>query len=143
MSAGWSEIFLGVIALATSTMAVVQIGAVMAALRAAREAQQALASVQQEVRPLIARVQTLADEASKTVTLATAQAQKADRLVTDLSRRVEETAAIVQAAILTPAREGLAVFAAVRAGLAALRGLQRLGPRPGRHADEEDPLFIG
>src|SRR4029077_526477 len=90
---GWSEIFLGVIAIETLTMAVLQIWAFLAAQRLAREAQAALTSVQRDVRPLIAKVQALADDASKTVTLAAAQAQKADRLVTDLSRRVEDTAA--------------------------------------------------
>jgi hypothetical protein len=143
VSAGSSEIFLGIIALATLTMAVVQIWLVVTALHVARQAQQTLTSVKQDVAPLLAKVQALTDDASRTVALAAAQAQKVDRLVTDLSRRVEDTAAILQAAIITPAREGLAIVAAFKAGLAALRGLQQLGPRHGRHADEEDPLFIG
>ena len=42
-----------------------------------------------------------------------------------------------------PAREGLAVVAAVKATLGALRGFRDLRPRHGRTADEEDPLFIG
>lgn len=143
MTNGWSEVFLGVIAAATLVMAVVQIGAIMAALRLSRQAQQVLQSVQQEVRPLIARAQVIAEEASHTVAIATAQAQKVDRLITDLSQRVDETAGVIQEAIITPAREGLAVFAAVKAGLAALRGLRDVRPRNGRHAEEEDPLFIG
>lgn len=143
MTSGWSDVFLGVIAGATLLMALIQVGAIIAALRLARQAQQMMASVQQEVRPLIARASAIAEEASRTVALATTQAQKVDRLVTDLSRRVEETAAVLQEAIITPARQGLAVFAAIKAGLGALRGLRNPGPRDGRHADEEDPLFIG
>jgi len=139
----WSVVFLGVIAAATLIMALIQVGAILAALRLARQAQQVITTVQQDVRPLIARANAIAEEASRTVSLATIQAQKVDRLVTDLSRRAEETAAVLQEAIVTPAREGLALFAGVRAGLAALRGLRNLGPREGRHADEEDPLFIG
>jgi hypothetical protein len=139
----WSQVFLGVIALATLTMAVIQIGAIVPALRLARQAQEMITTVQQDLRPLIAKVTALADEASRTVALATAQAQNVDRLVTDLSRRVEETAGILQKAIITPAREGMAIIAAVKAGLGALRGLRDPGPRHGRHADEEDPLFIG
>jgi hypothetical protein len=142
VSGDWSQAFLGVIAGSTLLMALIQIGAIIAALRLARQAQQLMASVQHDVKPLVARANALADEASRTVALATAQAQKVDRLVTDLSRRVEETAAVVQQAIVTPAREGLAIMAAVKAGLAALRGLRDLRPRQG-HADEEDPLFIG
>jgi hypothetical protein len=142
VTSGWSEMFLGVIAFGTLIMALIQVGAVIAAVRPARQAQQMMASVQQEVRPLIARANALADEASRTVALATAQAQKVDRVVTDLSRRVEETAGVLQEAIITPAREGLAIAAAIRAGLGALRGWRDLHPHR-RAAEEEDPLFIG
>jgi hypothetical protein len=140
---GWSGVFLGVIAFATLIMALIQIGALIAALRLARQAQELITSVQREIRPLVAKANAIAEEASRTVALATAQAQKVDRVVTDLSRRVEETAALLQDAIVRPAREGMAVVAAIKAGLGALRGLRELHPRHGRHADEEDPLFIG
>jgi ribosomal protein L17 len=140
---GWSEVFLGAIAAATVIMALIQVGAIITAMRLSRQAQQVLQSVHQEVRPLIARAQTLAEEASRTVAVATAQAQKVDRLITDLSQRIDETAGIIQEAIVTPAREGLAIVAAVKAGLSALRGLRDTRPRNGRHAEEEDPLFIG
>ncbi len=143
MTNGWSDVFLGVIAAGTVVMALIQVGAVITALRLSRQAQQVLQSVHQEVRPLIARAQAIAEEASRTVALATTQAQKVDRLITDLSQRVDETAGVLQEAIITPAREGLAIVAAVKAGLGALRGLRDLRPRNGRHAEEEDPLFIG
>ena len=139
----WSDTFLAVIALATLAMALIQVGAIVVAVRLGQQARKALDSVQQEIRPLAARVNAIADEASRTAAIATSQAEKVDRLVTDLSRRAEETAAVVQEAIVTPAREGLALVAAVRAGFAALRGLRDLQPRHGRTADEEDPLFIG
>lgn len=143
MNDGLSDLFLGVIAAATLVMALVQVGAVIAALRLSRQAQQAIQSVHQEVKPLIARAQSIAEEASRTVALATVQAQKVDRLITDLSQRVDETATVLQEAIITPAREGLAIVAAVKAALTALRGGRALGTRNGRHAEEEDPLFIG
>ena len=143
MTNGWSDVFLGVIAAGTVVMALIQVGAVITALRLSRQAQQVLQSVHQEVRPLVARAQAIAEEASRTVALATTQAQKLDRLITDLSQRVDETAGILQEAIITPAREGLAIVAAIKAGLGALRGLRDLRPRNGRHAEEEDPLFIG
>ena len=141
MNQGWSDLFLGVIAVATLVMALVQVGAIIAALRLARQAQHAIQSVHQEVKPLLTRAQSIADEASKTVALATAQAQKLDRLITDLSQRVDDTSIVLQDAIITPAREGLAMVAAVKAALTALRGMRDL--RNGRQAEEEDPLFIG
>ena len=139
----WDLVFLGLIALATLVMALIQVGAIVAALRVARQAQAALESVQQEVRPLIARATAVVDEASRTAALATAQAQKVDRLLTDLSQRVEETAGVVQEAIVRPAREGIAIVAAVRAMLSAFRIADHLRPRHSRGAEEEDPLFIG
>ena len=111
-----SEVFLGIIALATLVMAVIQIGAIVAVARFARDAQKTLASVQEDVKPLIAKVSALADEATKTATIATAQAEKIDQLVTDLTRRIDETSTVVQQAVITPAREGLAIIAAIRAG---------------------------
>ena len=143
MTGGWSGVFLGVIAFATLIMALIQIGAIIAALRLARQAQEAITSVQRDIRPLILKANAIAEEASRTLALATAQAQKVDRVVTDLSRRVEETAALLQEAIVKPAREGMAVVAAIKAGFGALRGLRELHHRHGRQADEEDPLFIG
>jgi hypothetical protein len=137
-----SETFLGVIAAATLLMAFVQVGAIVAILRVAKQAQQTIAEVQQDVRPLLAKVTVVADEASRTATIATIQAQKIDRLLTDLAVRVDQTAGVVQQAIITPAQEGLAIVAALKAAIGALRGFQER-PRHGRAADEEDPLFIG
>lgn len=152
----WGHVFLGVIAAATLLMALIQVGAIIAAARVARQAQDALGKAQQaistaqqtvvtvaeEIRPLIAKAHAIADEASRTATLAAAQAGKVDRLVDDLTQRVEETSAIVQQAIVTPAREGLAIMAAVKAALGALRQGREWRRRPSR-SEEEDPLFIG
>jgi uncharacterized protein YoxC len=152
----WDRVFLGIIALATLVMAAVQVGAIIAAAKVARQArealgkaqhamttaQQAITSVREEIRPLIAKANSLADEASKTAALATVQAGKVDRLMTDLSQRVDETAAIVQRAIVTPAREGIAIVAAVKAALSVLRAGHDWRRRTSR-SEEEDPLFIG
>jgi hypothetical protein len=138
-----SEVFLGIIALATLVMALIQVGAIVAVGRLARDARATLTSLQQDVKPLVARVSAIADEASKTATIATAQAAKIDRLVTDLTRRIDETSVVVQQAVITPAREGLAIVAAIKAGLGALRGFRDMRPAHSRHAEEDDPLFIG
>jgi predicted PurR-regulated permease PerM len=153
----WSGIFLGIIALATLVMALIQVGAVIGVLKMARQAQQiasqaqdmakqaqdVLASVHRDVTPLLARANEIADEASKTATLATAQAEKVDKMVTDLTRRVDETSTLVQQAIVAPAREGIAILAAIKASLSALRGFGSFRGRPGRHSEEDDALFIG
>jgi uncharacterized protein YoxC len=152
----WPQLFLGVIAVATLVMALIQVGAIIAAAKVAKQAQEAIGkaqqavttaqqtitSVREEIRPLIAKANALVDEASKTAALATAQAGKVDRLVSDLSHKVEETSTIVQQAIVRPAREGIAIVAALKAGLSVLRAgndWRRRASRP----EEEDPLFIG
>ena len=152
----WNEIFLGVIAVATLIMALIQIGIIVVGAKVAKQAQeavgkaqttlvsaqQAITSVREELRPLIAKATAIADEASKSATLATTQVQKIDRLVNDVSKRVDETTAMVQQAILTPAREGLALMAAIKAGLGVLRARADWRRRVSR-PEEEDPLFIG
>jgi hypothetical protein len=139
---GSGELSLGVIAAATAIMALVQIGAIIVLARVAMQVRDVASSIQQDLRPLIARANAIADEAQKTATLATAQAQKIDRLVTDLTRRVDETSVVIQQAILTPAREGMAIVAGLKAALGALRGLRDLRGRPSR-IEDEDALFIG
>jgi hypothetical protein len=138
----WNGVFLAVIAVATATMAVIQVGAFLAIARVSGQVKELVATVQKDIRPLIARATAVADEAHKTALLATQQAQKIDKLVTDLTQRVDETSLVIQQAVITPAREGMALFAAFKAGLAALRGFRDLRGRPGA-VDDEDALFIG
>lgn len=138
----WSQAFLGVIAVSTALMAVMQIGAIVVLAKVARQVSEIVGTLQKDVRPLIGKANQIAEEASRTAALATAQAQKIDRLVTDLTRRVDETSAIVQQAIITPAREGMAIVAALKAGFGALRGMRDMRGRAGG-VDEEDALFIG
>ena len=138
----WSQAFLGVIAGATALMAIVQIGAIVVLARVAAQVQGILTTVRKDVGPLLVRANAIADEASRTATLATAQAEKIDRMVTDLARRVDETSAIIQQAIIAPAREGMAVIAALKAGFGVLKGLKDVRGRQGG-VDDEDALFIG
>ena len=140
----WNQAFLGVIAGATALMAIVQIGAIVVLARVAVQVQGILTTVQKDIGPLLARANAIADDASRTAALATVQAQKIDKMVTDLSRRVDETSAIIQQAIITPAREGMAVFAALKAGFGVLKGLglRDLRGRSGG-VDDDDALFIG
>ena len=139
---GSGELALGVIAAATAIMALVQIGALIMLARVATQVRDIASTIQQDLRPLIARANAIADEAHKTATLATAQAQKFDRLVTDLTQRVDETSTVIQEAILTPAREGMAIVAGLKAAFGALRSLRDLRGRSSR-IDDEDALFIG
>lgn len=138
----WSEVFLGVIAVATALMALMQIGTLVVLARVALQVRDVVSTLNQDIRPLIARAGAIADEAQKTATIAAAQAQKIDRLVTDLARRVDETSLVVQQAIIKPAREGMAIVAALKAGFGALKGFREMRGRHGG-VEDEDALFIG
>jgi ribosomal protein L17 len=137
----WDSVFLGLIAAATLLMALLQVGAVIAAARVAKRLERLADEVQREVRPLIARATEVAEEARRAAALAAQQVERLDRLLADVSLRVSETADLLQRSVATPIREGSAVLAGIRAGLAAIRGL-RGGGRPGR-LEDEDALFIG
>ena len=108
----WSEVFLGVIAVATLAMAIAQVGVFITASLLAR------------------RVGRLMD-----------QVERADRLFSDLSQKIDETLATVQKSIIAPAREGRALFNALRAVLDGLREARRTA-RTRHRAEDEDALFI-
>jgi hypothetical protein len=136
------SVFLGVIAAATALMAVLQVGAVVVLARLARRLEQSVGQLQRTVQPLIAQATTVSEEAARVATLVSAQVERADVLLGDLARRVDDTVTLVENAIVAPVREGLAIAAGVRAVLSALRGLRGSKGAGVRH-EEEDALFIG
>jgi len=136
----WAEVFLGVIAAATLAMAIVQVGLIVVAGRLARRVDQLADQVEHELKPLFTNLNALGRDASRAVAVAAAQVERADRMFTDLTARIEQTVTLIQSNIIAPAREGRALFAAVRATIAALRDARRRA-RQGR-GDDEDALFI-
>jgi hypothetical protein len=138
----WSTAFLGLIAAATVVMTALQVGAAIAAVRLARRVERLADEVHAEIKPLMARVHAVAEDAQHAASLAAAQVERLDTLMADLTRRVDDTASVLQRAIVTPAREGLALIAGLRAGLALLRGEKPPAAGAGR-LEEEDALFIG
>ena len=137
-----SDLFLGVIAGSVVVMAAIQVAAIVFAVRSARRVGDAVSRLEQHVTPIVADLQTISSQAARATSVATAQIERAEQLITDLSRRVEETATALQSSIIRPAREGLAVVQGVIGAFSALS--QRPAPRPRpAQADDEDPLFIG
>ena len=139
----WAELFLGVIALATFTMAAIQVAVIVYGWTAARRIDRILSQVEQEMKPLADSLNAIARDAAQISSLAAGQVERVDRLVTDLSARIEHTATTVQDTVLRPLREGAALMAGVKAAIEVIRELtKRSGTRRGR-TDEEDALFIG
>ena len=139
----WAEVFLGVIALATLTMAAIQVGVIVYGVGIARRLNQLLTQLEREMKPLADSVNTIARDAARISSLAAGQVERVDRLVTELTARIEQTATTVQDAILRPLREGAAIMSGVKAVIDVFRELTgRPAPVPARKEDE-DALFIG
>jgi hypothetical protein len=137
----WRDVFLGVIAVATLAMAIAQVGVIIAAGLMARRVGRMVDQLEREVKPLFGHLNAIGADASRAVALATAQVERADKLLADVAVRVEQTLNLVQASMGAPAREGRAMMGAFRAAMQALRDMRRGRTRRGR-GDDEDPLFI-
>jgi phosphohistidine phosphatase SixA len=137
----WQGAALVVMAAALVVMAVIQVAAIVAALRLARQVTATTEALRREVRPLIDQVRRVADEAERASRLATAQMARVDQLLASMAVRVEETVDVVQGALVGPLRQGAAVVTAVRAALSVFRTWQR---RPRRtREDTDDVMFVG
>ena len=140
-----TDVFLGLIAVATVAMAVGQVGLFVAALRLTRRVEALSAQVERELGPLAARLTRVADNLQQATGLAAVQIERLDRLFAGASRRADETMSLVHGAVVGPIREGLAVVAALRGVIGAVRAFRRGGgqSRAVSRFDDEDPLFIG
>jgi len=141
----WSVVFLGIIALSTLMMAVIQVGAIIYSARLARRIETLLGRLEHDIKPMLDRLTAISTEAARMSALATAQVERVDQLFADVQQRTEQIMTVVQQAIVTPAREGAALFNALRSTFAAIRGLKPNGrqQRPPRGVEEDDALFIG
>ena len=136
-----SEVFLGVIAAAVLVMAAIQVAVVVMAARAARHLGTLAAKLEQDIRPLITNLQSITTDAARATAVASAQVERADRLFTDMTDRLDQTLTTVQTALLGATR-GSTWLAGINAAIAALRDLRAPSRRPSA-VDDEDPLFIG
>ena len=143
----WSLVFLGAIALATLTMAVIQVGVIVYAGRLKWRMDRLAETVERDLKPLMGRLKEMSGDAARVTSLAVAQAERVDQLFAEFSQRSDHILSLVQNAVVVPAREGMAVLEGLRAGLAALRSLaerrasQASGTAEG--AEDEEALFIG
>ena len=137
----WSEVFLGVIAVSTVTMAIVQVQVLVTAARLARRVDRLAVTFEHELKPLCGHMNAIGRDLSRTTALATAQVERADRLFSDLAQKMEQTLATVQSSITGPAREGQALLAGLRAAMAVISDMRRRA-RARQRAEEEDALFI-
>lgn len=135
-----NEVWLGIIAVSLLVMALIQVGVLIGLLKVAREASAATRDLRRELTPLIVKVSKVADDAGRVSALALTQMERVDHLLDTTVDRIDDTMATVQAALISPVRQGAAVMAGFKAALGVFRARQDRG-RYGR--DDEDALFIG
>ena len=137
----WTDIFLGVIAVATLITSILQVGVLVAAGRLAMRLMRLVDRLEREAKPLFAHLDAIGRDAARATSVAAAQVERADGLFADVAQRVESTMDSVQSAMSMPAREGAAILAGVRAAFSSLQatmGTRRRRTRP----DDDDALFI-
>ena len=135
-----AELSLAIIAAAMLVSAIVQVGVIVAAGLLVRRINRLATQVEQELKPLFGHLNAIGRDASRAASLAVAQVERVDRLLGDATRKIEQTLNTVQATIVAPAREGLALLSALRAAMDVLR--DKRGRARQRGGEEEDALFI-
>ena len=137
----WPQVFLGLIALATMTTAIIQVSVLIAAVRAARRLERLVERIEHQLTPTFGHINTIGRDASRAVALTAVQVERVEGLISDLAQRVEEVVTIVQATVSAPAREGKAILSALKAALEVVSDARRRS-RARRRAEDDDVLFI-
>jgi predicted PurR-regulated permease PerM len=137
---GRAEFFLGVIAVATLSTAIVQISVLVAAGLLFRRIQKLIDHIEIELKPVFESVQAIARDAARATSLAAAQVERVDRAMADLVQRLERALNTIQSFVSGPFTDGMGWFNVIRTVFKLFRGLRsdRRHPR----GDEEDALFI-
>jgi len=135
----WATVFLGIIAMATLITAILQVVLLVAAAQLVRRLGRFVDIIEQDVRPILANVSNIARDASRVASLALAQVERADQLLSSTVHRIEDLLTHVQTLITSTLREGNALMMGIRAVMAAIRAFQG---RRRRRGDDDDALFI-
>ena len=135
----WATVFLGIIAMATLVTAILQVVVLVAAAQLVKRVGRFIDIVEQDVRPIIANVSSVARDAARVASLAAAQVERADQMLTSTVHRLEDLLAHVQTLVTNTMREGNALMMGVRAVMAAIRAFQG---RRRRRGEDDEALFI-
>jgi len=136
-----ATVFLGIIALATLVTAVLQIVLLVAAASLVKRVSRFVDFIESEVKPILGSIDAIARDASRVASLAAAQVERADLLLSNTVARIEHTLATVQSLVVGALREGNALMMGIRAVMAAIRAFQRRQTTR-RRAEDDEALFI-
>ena len=135
-----SDVFLGVIAAAVAVMAIIQVAAIVVAMRAARRVGDAVSRLETDVRPIVANLKSMSADAARAANIADFLMMNT---VGEPTSRVNDTVAAVEATVARPVREVYAMLQGLVGAVAAFREGSRAPVRQGAGSEEEDSLFIG
>ena len=136
----WQLVWLAIIAISVLLLTVIQIVLLLRVARLAQQASAAIEEVRHEIRPLMAKVHQIADDAARTTALALAQVERVDRLMTTTAERVDEAVSTVRSAVSAPIRSGSMLVSGFRAAMAVFAELRK-HRRASR--EDEDAMFVG
>ena len=125
-----TDLFLGIIAAAVLVMAVIQVAALVLAACAARRVGEAMARLEEDVRPIVANLTTVSADVAKIAAVAAAQAEQAEQVISRLRDRIDGLLQAIQESIrrIFPWTGWWS---------------RRADPRKRQPTEEEDALFIG
>ena len=125
-----TDVFLGIIAAAVLVMAVIQVGAIVMAARAARRVGEAMARFEEDVRPIVANLKSVSADAARISSVAATQAEQAEQVLSRLRDRIDGLVQALQEAIrrIFPWTGWWS---------------RRADPRRRQPTEEDDGLFIG
>jgi hypothetical protein len=137
------EVFLGVIAVATLAMAIVQVGVFHQEMTAGRGFLALVAVIFGRWKPLGVMGACLALGGADALELRLAEVRSTRRqLFADVAVRIDQALNSVQNSMGMPAREGRAILSGFKAALQALRDLRQNGRSRQSRSEDEDALFI-
>ena len=139
---GSATVFLGIMAFSLAAMAILQIALIIVGIRAAQKLAAVAEDLHKEVRPLMEKVNRIADDANRVTSLAALQVERVDQIMSTTVVRVDETLGLIQGLVSGPVRQGAVALAAFKAAMAAFRSWQTRKDRPRDH-DEDDAWFVG
>jgi len=127
---------------AVLVMAIVQVAVAVMASRTAERVGRLADQIERDIRPVITNLQSVSAEAARATSMAAAQVERADRTLTDMASRLEQTLNTVQESLLSATRSG-AWAAGLKAAMAIVDRVRSRSRRRSASVDEEDALFIG
>lgn len=142
-----SDVWLGVIAVSVAALAVLQAGVLLSAQRMAKRLDEVTRDLERDLKPLIANLTAASADAARAAGLAATQAERLDRLFSDVTSRIDQGLGLAASLIGGPARNGAALVTGIRAAVTAFRAIRESSRRRraavGEVPDEDESLFIG